>query len=172
MKLCFLLFLVLPLPVSGETLTGTIEKIGKNQLQIRNQDGLVTVQTDEKTTVRKTKTFHDLSPLAAGDEVRVTYYGEGTFTAVNISVRVTLSGVITESNPSHIMVVPASTDQKGGTFVFLHPDTKFGTDRKYLTIGRRVHVVGWDVSDQVVDADRVAIYESDLPARTAPSRPR
>jgi hypothetical protein len=170
MKLCFLLFLALP--VSGETLTGTIEKIGKNQLQIRNQGGLVTVQTDEKTTVRKTRASHDLSLLAAGDEVRVTCYGEGTLTAVNISARATLSGVVTESSSSHITVIPASTDRKAGTFVFLHPDTKFGTDRKYLTIGRRVHIVAWDVSDQVVDADRVAIYETDLPARPAPSRPR
>ena len=72
MKLVLLLLLVLPLPVSGETLTGTIEKIGK----------------------------------------------------------------------------------------------------KYLTIGRRVHIVVWDVSDGVVDAERVAIYETDIPARPAPSRPR
>lgn len=160
----------------GQTITGTIAKIGKDELELKSADGLFTLRVDEKTTVRKVKTFHDLSSLAMGDEVRVSYYGEGTLTAVNISAKVALAGVITEAGPSRIIVLPTPTSSatppdRKAVFVFLNRGTKFGTSRSQLTVGRRVNLVGWDAGDGVVDAEKVAIYDTDLPARP-PAAPK
>jgi len=171
MKPCFLMLAMLSFPTAtAQTIIGTVQKIDKDQLQVKSSDGPVTFQVDEKTTVTKSKKLHDLSLLAVGDEIRVNYYGEGTLTAVNISAKVTLAGSIVEAVSSRLTVVPDSTagaapeDRKSVT-VYLGPATKYGTSRKHLTVGRRVHVVGWDVGDRVIDADKVAVYESDVPVR-------
>jgi hypothetical protein len=138
---------------------------------------MVTLRIDEKTTVCKVTTSHDLSPLTIGDEVRVTYYGEGALTAVNVSAQVTLSGVITESSPAHLTVVPNSTpdatasDGKAAVFVFLSHTTQFGASRNQVTAGRKVHIVGWDSGNGVIEAEKVAIDDADQPARRNPSRP-
>lgn len=177
MKPCVLLFAVLSLPVFSQTVIGTVEKIDKEQLQMKSRDGLVTLKVDEKTTVTKAKKFNDLSPLAVGDEVRVNYYGEGTLTAVNISAKITLSGVITEARSNSIAVLlnsPAtatSPDRSVVMFVFLNSTVKFAASRNQLTIGRRVQVEGWDTGDRVVEADKVAISETDPPLRPTPQRP-
>lgn len=165
-----LIVALLSLPAFGQTVTGTVEKIGKDQLQVKGADALVTLRVDERTIVRKVKTFHDLSALAVGDEVRVSYYGEGTLTAVNISARLAFSGVITEVGTSRIMVLPRSTSDatppdRKAVFVFLNRTTKFGTSRSQLTVGRQVHLVGWDAGDGVVDAEKVTISDTDLPTR-------
>ena len=154
----------------GQTVIGTVEKVSTDQLQVKGPNGPVTLHLDEKARVRKGKVFHDLSALVVGDEVRVNYYGEEKLTAVNVSAKVELSGVITEAGPIRIVVLPASTpdakapDRKT-VFVFLDRTTKFGTSRSQLAVGRRIQVVGWDAGDGVVDAERVAIYDTDLPTR-------
>ncbi len=172
MKPYVLLLTALCSPVFGQSVVGKIQKIDKDQFQVKSSEGLITFNADEKTTVTNLRKSKGLSPLAVGDEVRVNYYGEGVFTAVNISVRVTVSGVITEAASNHIMVLPDSTDatsadRKAGVFVFLNPTTRYGTSRKQLTVGRRVHVVGY-AGDGVIDADKVAIYETDVPIRRTP----
>ncbi len=160
----------------GQSIIGTVEKVGHDQLQIKGPDGSVMLRVDEKTTVRKGKTRHDLSALAIGDEVRVNYYGEQQLTAVDISAKIEVSGIITEAGAGRMVIMPGSTaaaeaPDKKKIFVFLSRATKFGTSRRsQLAPGRRVHVVGWDAGDGVVDAERVAIYETDLPAQRA--RPR
>jgi hypothetical protein len=177
MKPCVLLFTILCFPVFNQTIVGTVQKIDKDQFQVKSSNGLITFHADGKTTVTNIKKSKDLSPLAVGDEVRVNYYGEDTFTAVNISVRVTVSGVITEAASNHVTILLDSTsdatsaDRKAGVFVFLNPATHFGISRKQLTVGRRVHVVGY-AGDRVIEADKVAIYETDLPLRPAPQRQR
>jgi hypothetical protein len=177
MKPCVLLFTILCFPVLSQTIAGTVRKIGKDQFQVRSSDGLITFHADERTTVTKVKKSKGLSLLAVGDEVRVNYHGEGTFIAVDIAVRVTVSGVITQAATNRLTVLldstsdTASTDRKRGVFVFLNPATRFGTSRKQLTIGRRVHVVGY-AGAGVVDADRIAIYDTDLPLRPTPQWPR
>lgn len=176
MKPCLLVVALLSLPAFGQTITGTVEKIGKDQLQVKSADGPVTLHIDERTVVRKAKTLHDLSALVVGDEVRVNYYGEGTLTAVNVSARIALSGVITEAGASRLLVLPTSSScatppERKTVFVFLDRTTKFGASRSQLTVGRRVHVVGWDAGDGVVDAERVAIYDTDLPSRP-PLKPK
>ncbi len=159
----------------GQTVIGTIEKVGKDRLEVKGPNGPVTLLLDEKVRIRKGKALHDLSVLAVGDEVRVNYYGEQTLTAVDVSAKVELSGIITEAGPTRVVVQPASTpdakaaDRKA-VFVFLDHTTKFGTSRSQLAVGRRIQVVGWDAGDGVVDAEKVAIYDSDLPTRRVKSK--
>ena len=178
MKPCVLLiFTTLALPVFNQTVIGTVEKIDKNQIHVKSRDGQVTFNVDERTTVTKGKMFNDLSPLAVGDVIRVNYFGEETRIAVNISAHVTLSGVITEVRSNSITVLrnqtedPTSTDRSVGVFVFLNRSTQFGTSRNQLTAGRRVQVVGWDAGNRVVEADKVAIFETDLPIPAPRQRP-
>jgi Domain of unknown function (DUF5666) len=163
MRSCALLFAILNVPLWGQMLVGSVQRIDKDQLQIRGRDGLVAFRADEHTTVAKLKKANDLSALVVGDEVRVNYYGETPFTAVNISAKVTISGTITQTATNHITVSRPSTDDaaqpegKTGTFVFLNPATKLGVARDQLKVGRRVHVVGWDTGDGVVEAEKVVI---------------
>jgi hypothetical protein len=133
MQVRFLLFALLSVAAFGETLTGIIVNIDKNQLRVKSPEGEVRLQADDKTTVRKAKIFHDLSPLAVGDVVRVNFYGEGpNMVAVNISARVALSGVISESASMRLTLFSDSradaTDKKEErVFIFLYQKLKRNT---------------------------------------------
>ena len=81
--------------------------------------------------------------------MKINYYGEDTFTAVNISAKITVSGVITEAAQNHIKL--------GGVFVFLNPETKLGVTRDQLKAGKKVRVAGWDSGDGILEAEKVAI---------------
>jgi hypothetical protein len=144
-------------------LVGTVQKIDNDQIQVKGRDGLVTFRADEHITVAKVKRANDLLLLAVGDEVRVNYYGEAPFIAVNISVKITISGAITQTATNHLTISRSGTEdaampeRKGGVFVFLNPTTKPGVVRDQLKVGRRVHVSGWDTGDGVVEAEKVVI---------------
>lgn len=174
MKRCFLLCALLMVPLRAQTVAGTVEKIEKETIQLKGPNGTVAIHTDEKTTVRKGKTTHDLSTLAVGDEIRANFYGDDVKTAVDISAKVTLSGLITAMSTSNFTLVPAgggqpsaedasTADRRSGVFIYLPAGVKLGVSRSQLTVGKRVHVVGWDAGDGVVDADRIAIYDTDTP---------
>ena len=165
MKLCALLFTSFLLSAAAQTVTGTIEKIDQNVLVVKGPKGAVSLTIDEKTTIHKGKLTHDAAVLAAGDEIRANYYGEGAPIAVNVSVKVTFKGLVTETTSNHILV-RADGENKESVFVYLHPDAKYGISRNRITSGQRVHVVGWDVGNGVVEAEQVAVYETDVPVRS------
>ena len=169
MKPCVLLFALLMLPAVAQHITGTVEKIDKDQLQIKGPKGIVTLHVDEKTAVQKGRVSHDLSALKVGDEIRANAYGDEHLTAVSISAKITISGVITDGNATHITVRPEGA--KDTVFVFLRTDTKYGMSKSQLTPGKRVHITGWDSGDGVIDAEKVAVYETDVPLRASPFRP-
>jgi hypothetical protein len=160
MRSCVLLFSILQIPALGQMLVGTVQKIDKDQLQIKARDGPVTFRADEKTTVAKHKKANNLSILMVGDVVRVNYYGEGTFIAVNISAQVTISGTISQAATNHLTLsrdAAGDAASKGGVFVFFDPSTKLGVARDQLKAGRKVRVTGWDAGDGVVEAEKIAI---------------
>lgn len=166
MKPPVLLFALFTVPLFGQMVVGTIEKIEKDQIQLKGPSGSLTLHVDESTTIRKLKAFHDLSPLKAGDDIRVNYYGEDRLTAVSISAKVSISGVITEARVTHIVVSPDTSDKKATVFVYLQTSTRLGVNRTQLTVGRRVQVTGWDAGDGVIDADRITLADADVPLRT------
>ncbi len=173
MKLHWILFLLLSTSLSAETIAGVIEKLGPDQLQLKTSAGTVAIATDQQTKIRKSAVQHSTAALAVGDEIRVSYYGEAAtrMVAVNISASVTLRGVITEANATRITlrtrhaVGGGEPDCEDMIFVFLYPDSKLGSSRKELTVGREIQVKGWDVGDGVMDATHIAIYNSDIPVR-------
>jgi len=144
-------------------IVGTVQKIDRDQFQIKGREGLVTLHIDEKTTVANGKKLNDLSVLAVGDDVRVNYYGDATPTAVNVSAKVTVSGMISQAAKSQLTIVQGSSDdtpplgRKVSVFVFLNATTNFGAARDQLKVGRRVHVIGWDTGDGVVEAEKIAL---------------
>ena len=174
MKACFLLIAGLSLAIIGHTVTGTIDKIDKDQLQIKTEDGIVTLHVDERTIIRKDKILNGTSTLAVGDQIRASCYGDAPVTAATISTQVQFAGVIIESSPSHIKVMrDAAKDAAGmktAVFVYLEPATRFGTNQKRAVVGERVHVAGWNAGDGVVDAEKIAIYDTDIPVHP-PARP-
>jgi membrane-bound ClpP family serine protease len=173
MKACLLLFTILSIPAIGQILLGTVAKIDKDQLQVKGRDGTVTFRTDDKTVIAKLKKCNDVSVLAVGDEVRVNYYGEGTFTAVNVSAKVAVAGVITEGSANHVTVAldSAQADRKT-VFVFLNTaGGKLTVNRAQLTVGRRVQVSGFDTGDGVIEADKVTFPDAG-PARGTRERPQ
>jgi hypothetical protein len=160
MRPCALLFTILCLPAFSQQLVGTVEKIDKDQLQVRGREGLLTFQANASTVVAKVRKSNDLSVLVVGDEVRINYYGQDTLTAVNICAKVAVSGTIRQTASNHMTISTdevASADRKGGVFVFLNSPTKLGVGREELKVGRRVHVTGWDSGDGVVEAEKVVL---------------
>jgi len=176
MKACALLIACLASAIIGPTVTGTVEKIDKDQLQLKTSDGIVTLHVDERTIIRKGRITNDLSVLTVGDEIRATCYGQGIPIAADISAQVKFSGTVTEASPVHMKIIrdsataAAATEKKSTVFVYLEPATRFGASPKRLLVGARVNVVGWDAGDGVVDAEKVAIYDTDVPMRP-PARP-
>ncbi len=155
---------------SGQSVVGTVAKVDRDQLELKGPNGPVAFHLGEKAAVRKGQTFHDFSALKVGDEVRVNYYGDQDLTAVDVSAKVEISGTITEASSGRLLILPASSraqsaSAKKPVFVYLGRTTKFGTSRNQVAVGRNVHVVGWDAGDGVVDAEKVAVYETDIPAR-------
>ena len=102
MKLCALLFASFLLSLSAQTVTGTIEKVEKDILLVKGPKGSIHLTVDEKTTIHKGKSTHDIAVLAPGDEIRANYYGESAPTAVTISVKVTFKGAITQTSSNHV----------------------------------------------------------------------
>lgn len=162
MTACFLPIAFLSLAAFGQTIFGTVEKIDKDQLQVKTHEGSVTLHVDERTTVRKRSVRNDVSALAVGDEIRATCYGESVITAANISAEVAFSGVITEASLGHIKVnrEEASSgrpNKSAESLVFLEPRMRLASNPKPLSAGQMVDVVGWDSGDGVVEAIKVSL---------------
>jgi hypothetical protein len=143
----------------GQSTTGTIEKLSKDQLQVKTPSGLLTFGVDENTAVNKGKTLHDISALVVGDEVRISYYGEQVLTAVNITARTSISGVITEAGATRLVVHPDSSGS-APILVFLDRATKVIPNRTQIAVGRGVRVEGWDAGNGAVEAGKIAILNA------------
>ena len=155
-------------------LVGSIEKLAGGELEIESGGQLFTLSADSGTEVLKGRTYHDLSPLRAGDEVSIlTAKGLfGRLMAVTIWAEVvTFRASVHSVNPGSFDITtsrsaaPDSAYRQGYSRVYLYPATRFGGSPDALVEGRDVHVVGLDVGGGNVDALRVTVYNSDLPAQ-------
>ncbi len=171
MNYTWLPFLLLTTSLSAQIITGVIEKISPDQLQLKTASGTATVFTDDHTKIWKSATPHAAAKLAIGDEIRVNYYGDPTskMTAVIVSTNMTIRGVVAQANGTRLSVrihhatEPGQPDCEDQIFVFLHPETTLGTSRKEITVGRNVQVKGWDVGDGVMEASHIAVYNTGVP---------
>ena len=150
-------------------IVGTISKLAHNQISVRVPSGFFVIPADDRTEVVKEKTYRDLSPLRVGDEISVHCRNPaGKPIAAKIWANVvTFSATVKYINGDEIEVVTipnADYAKEEHRIVHLHAHTAFGTSRKDLSVGRDVRIVGLDVGDGAVDAARVALYNTDVPA--------
>jgi hypothetical protein len=153
------------------TVIGTIDKFVGNEIQVKTPSKVVTLLIGDGTVVSKGKTYQGSSPLKAGDEIsaRCERNGTGKLAAVRIWASVvTFSATVKYIDGDDIEVMTSSTSdshREERKIVHLHPDTAFGTNRKDITVGQYVRVVGLDVENGAIDAARVTIYNTDTPAK-------
>jgi hypothetical protein len=164
MLLRFIFLALLAAGAFGQELTGTIRSLGADELQVDNEGGTFAIHTGDDTAVYVDKERYRLSGLAVGDEVRVRFHEEASHRRVadTISTRVTLSGKVEDSSIGGIRVRSASNRVR---LVHFHASTELGVGTRPPRPGEEVHIVGWNVANGEVDAERVAIYNTDLPMR-------
>jgi len=153
------------------TVIGTINKFVGNEIQVKTPSKVITLLADDRTVVSKGKTYQGSSPLKAGDDIsaRCERNGAGKLVAVKIWANVvTFSATIKYIDRDDIEVMTSSnsdTHREERKIVHLHSDTAFGTNRKDITLGQYVRVVGLEVDNGDIDAARVTIYNTDTPAK-------
>jgi hypothetical protein len=132
-----------------EPWTGTVADVGQREIALRTRAGVMRFHTDAAPDVRR------------GEQVRVMCdCAGGKRTAVKVSRQVTVSGVVAELSPDEMVV-----ESRAGRSACRWARAAIGVSARHLKPGLRVHVVGWD-ADGAVEATRIAVYETDVPAQT------
>jgi hypothetical protein len=152
------------------TFVGTIDKVSRNELTIRTSRGPVKMFANRTTEVVKDKSYHDFAPLKTGDEISVQCQPDasGKLVAVKVWANVVSFPATVKELRGEEIEVAVTNDETGGggdqrKIVRFYPDTIFGTNRADLSVGQRVRIGGLDVGNGVVDAARIALYNTDVP---------
>src|SRR5262245_41454705 len=146
------------------TVIGTIDKFVGNEIQVKTPSKVVTLLAGDRS-------YQGSSPLKSGDDIsaRCERNGAGKLVAVKIWANVvTFSATIHYIDGDDIEVMTSSNSdshREERKIVHVHPDTAFGTNRKDMTVGQYVRVVGLVVENGTIDAARVTIYNTDTPAK-------
>ena len=154
------------------TFIGTIDKVARTEISLKTPRGSFKIYADDMTELIKDKIYHDFSPVQTGDEINVQCQPgpSGKLTAVKVWANVvSFPATVKEIRGEEIEVAVTSDDAGGGgderKTVRFYPDTVFGANRADLSVGQRVRIVGLDVGNGVVDAARIALYNTDIPSR-------
>jgi len=153
------------------TVIGTIDRFVGGEIRVKTPTKTVTLFADDNTVVSKGKIYRGSSPLKAGDEIsaRCEPNGSGKLVAVRIWASVvTFSATVRYIDRDDIEVITSSNSdshREEHKVVHLYPDTAFSTNRKDVVVGQYIRVVGLDVENGAVDAARITIYNTDMPAR-------
>ena len=126
------------------------------------------IPADDRTETVKDKSYPGLSSLKVGDEVSVHCRNPiGKPIAMKVFANViTFSATVRHvaDNEIEVLTIPnADYSREEHRLVRLYPDTAFGTNRKDVTVGQNVRIVGLDIGNGDVDASRIALYNTDLP---------
>ena len=141
------------------SLLGTVDRFAGNEIRVRNSRRTVTVWVDARTV--------GAARLKHGDEIsiRADLNGSGKLVASRIWTKVvTFPATIRYVDRDEVEVLTTSPREEH-RIVHLLPETAFSTDRRDLTTGQYVRVVGIEVENGAIDAARITIYNTDLPAR-------
>ena len=175
MKLVLLILSIISLGTPAafgqpSTVIGSIDRITASDITVKTPRGSFTIYAGNRTEVLKDKTFRDFSPLKVGDEIsaRCEPNSSGKLVAIKLWANVvTFSATVKyiDGDDIEVLTIPnAEYSREEHRIVHLYPDTAFGTSRKDLSVGQRVQVVGLDVGDGAVDAARIALYNTYVPA--------
>jgi hypothetical protein len=148
-----------PLP---NPVTGAVQRVSGNEIQVLVHGQPVALFTDEKTIVWKGNESH--AAIRDGDEIRARYTRGfwGKLIASEIQCRVDFSGVViaASAGTGAFEVAAASGATRK---IYLSPKTEFGVGGRRLNDGDHVLVVGWDLGYGRMEAVRIAIYDTDAP---------
>lgn len=153
---------------------GSVKKVAGREIQVQAGSQSVTLYAGSKTVVWRGRPYHDLSPLRIGDEIsaRCERDASGKLMAADIwADMLKFSAVVTKVNPTSIEVL-ASVDEgaksagpRRSLTVSFYPETLFSTRPRDLTVGAQIYVVGLSLGNGNIDAARITLYNTDLPAR-------
>ena len=171
MWLCSVVAVLMLQLAAPAKVVGTIEAIKGDRLWIRSESRFFSIYVDEATQVRKGRVYRDVSPLSPGDEVSVRCRQEALDRLVAVTIWaqvVRFRATVHRTDPSSFDIIaeqsddPQSAYRKGYNRVWVYPTTRFGVNRKYLTEGHEVSVVGVETGGGNVDALRVVILNAGL----------
>jgi hypothetical protein len=150
------------------TVIGTINRLPGSEITIKTPRSSVTIYASYRTEVAKDKIYRDLSPLKVGDEISAhcELNSSGRLVAIKIwATVVEFAATVKYVDQDNVEVVTnpkSESAREEHKIIHLYPDTAFSTNRKDLTIGQDIRVVGLDVGNGAIDAARVALYNTDL----------
>jgi hypothetical protein len=172
---CLVLFAIGGSAAFGQVVGGTVESVSGNVLYINTGAQPVTLYTDARTEVWKGRIFHDLSPVATGDDISARYRTEadGRLVAETLWLNITnISAVITKVADTRFEVFTnpnadlQSAYKKENKTIDVDADTAFeGSAAEDLKPGRNVQVVGLVLGNGEIRATRVTVYEGNRPVR-------
>jgi Domain of unknown function (DUF5666) len=151
------------------TVIGTINRLADKEITVKTPRRLFTIYAADRTEVVKDKIYRGFSPLKVGDEIsaRCEPNSSGKLVAIKLWANVvTFSATVKYINGDEIEVVTipnADYSREEHRIIHFYPDTAFGTNRKDVTVGQSVRIVGLDVGNGAVDAARVALYNTYTP---------
>ena len=177
MRVLLLSFLLMP-AVSAQTplssLVGTARTITRDQIVIQTAAGSTLLYVDKETKIWRGQSGHVLTVVRPGDEVLVRYrQTSNRWVAVDLYANIThIWGRITAVSTGGFEVDqnfnadPQSGYRRGERQITLSSDTQFEDSvRQDLRAGRTVDIIGLKMTDSVVQATRVIVYEGNVPVR-------
>jgi len=156
------------------TLTGTLERIAGNELQIKTGEQTVTVYADDWTRVYVNDGAEEFGTIGGftvralplnveyQSTVRCRQDSPGRLIAVSIRLRVkavAFRAGVTKMTPGGF---EALADGDGKKAVSVGQNTVFNIPRTWFAAGQDVGVVGLDLGNGNVAARRVTVYNTDL----------
>jgi hypothetical protein len=161
MQARLLSFALVALAAHGEqfTILGTVDRFAGNEIRIRNPKRTVTVLIDHRTV--------GAAGLKQGDEVsvRADLDGSGKLVARRVWTKVVTFSATVKSAELDDIEVLTSPPREEHRMVHLLPETAFSTRRSDLNPGQYIRITGIEVENGSIDAARITIYNTDLPAR-------
>ncbi|HTM50539.1 MAG TPA: DUF5666 domain-containing protein [Bryobacteraceae bacterium] len=156
-----LISVLLALAAHGEqySILGTVDHFAGNEIRIRNPKRTVTVLIDHRTV--------GASGLKHGGEVsvRADLDGSGKLVARRVWTKVVTFSATVRGGEQDDIEVLTSPPREEHRMVHLLPETALSTNRSDLSPGQYIRVTGIEVENGSVDAARITIYNTDLPAR-------
>jgi len=143
--------------------TGFVQSVSADEITIVVDSQLLTLRADDKTSVWKGALFHDLTPLRAGDAVKVRFRSDffGRLIATEIEARVRFTCTVRANLLSRLELAHASASQY--SVVDITPATRFAISPLQIEPDDEIEVVGWDTGNGRVEAERISVYNLDAP---------
>jgi hypothetical protein len=163
-----------------KSVIGTVESVSGKVIYVQTGLQVLTLTATDRTEVWKGKVFHDLSPVAVGDDItarcRMDVAGKLVAETVWLNI-VNLFAVITKTGDNEFEMFanpntdPQSAYKKEFKLVAIDADTIFeASAREDLKQGRNVQVMGSDLKNGTIHATRVTVYEGNRPVRMGNGR--